>query len=162
MDIGIQPPWEILKAGVLEAEVRLQDANQTSANQSAYNVNDLRTLHERYLDSICSRLFLLRDQAKFRDLIYTASDHLSRIALTLHRPDRIDQQILKSDIGNLDGCFRNFARLLYSLTQENVAHESGPDFRSSSLEAMRTLLLRLNWNKFYTEDGIKCESDNEE
>lgn len=147
MEVGIEAPWRSFMSSLIEIEKALDSDNEIDRDvrKTLVGLDGLHELHRACLESIRSRLFLRRKQQKVSDAVENVCTSILSCASAVLKEE---ETIFHSGLSGFEQSIKELLTLLQTLADKPAKVKADMDSTDDS-EAMKLLILRLNWNEFY-------------
>lgn len=156
MDIGIDEPWRVFQRS-LDTVERLLDTRSTDGQQyedSVVGINGLREMHNAFIDSIRTRLYLKRKHEKIRQAIENVMAAILEVASGAQAPEELDHGSSKPALAR----FRDAVSALVNMLRVAVDKPLKSNQTENDSDMATFLLGSLNWNVFYAEKATNTEA----
>ncbi|KAK3703885.1 hypothetical protein LTR37_014208 [Vermiconidia calcicola] len=148
IQIGIEAPWRVFNSSLARIEKRLHDESHDSEDGNCLiGLDGLRKLHDEFLQNVRNRLFLRQKHERIRSAIEAVFTAILSCAAALEQ-EKTDN--LNVNMETFQRSISDLLALLRTAVDKPPKASSMTDASQSEIEAMRMLLVRLDWNGIYS------------
>lgn len=153
MELGINVPWRRFMVSMEQLELALKEEDRAGkiGTKATIGILGLKQMHEACLDRVRGRLLLKRKHTKLRVAMEAVFSAILKVAAVVSADDKMGLSTFEEQ----NTIFRKACAALCEMLQHEVAKPpkvmSAID--SEDADTIRALLLKLNWNDFYTNVG---------
>lgn len=150
MELGINAPWQALVQSIeqLEQALKDEDAAGEIGTKATVGIQGLRQMHETCLDRIRGRLLLKRKHTKLRLAIEAVFTAILKSAAVISGNGTMDESAFEEQYLLFQQACSHLREMLLQVVEKPPKAMSAAE--SEDADTIRTLLLKLDWNDFYT------------
>ncbi|KAK3721760.1 hypothetical protein LTR37_002925 [Vermiconidia calcicola] len=151
IQVGIEAPWRVFSSTLARIEKALHDeSHDNEDDNSLVGLDSLRKLHDDFLQNVRNKLFLRQKHERIRSAIEAVFTAILSCAAALEQEKTDD---LAVTLKTFERSISDLLALLRTALDKPPKSSSMTDSLESEVEAMRMLLVRLDWNDIYSSNS---------